>query len=46
MVRRVVWVQLAIDDKLQILRYWDDRNKSQTYSKKLNKIFVTTQERD
>ncbi|MGE0018059.1 MAG: type II toxin-antitoxin system RelE/ParE family toxin [Draconibacterium sp.] len=39
MGRRVVWVQLAIDDKLQILRYWDDRNKSQTYSKKLNKLF-------
>jgi toxin YoeB len=40
MVRRVVWVPLAIDDKFQILRYWDNRNKSKTYSRKLNKFLA------
>ena len=36
MVRRVIWAELAIDDKFHILHYWDKRNKSKKYSIKLN----------
>lgn len=35
---RVVWTELAIDDKFHILRYWDRRNKSKKYSIKLNRL--------
>jgi toxin YoeB len=38
MVRRIIWVQLAIDDKFQILNYWDNRNKSKRFSKELNRL--------
>jgi len=38
MVRRIIWGQIAIDDKFQILHYWDDRNKSKQFSKKLNRL--------
>lgn len=38
MVRRIIWGQIAIDDKFKILHYWDNRNKSKQFSKKLNRL--------
>lgn len=39
MVKRVVWSREAAQDKIDILKYWNWRNKSKNYSKKLNKLF-------
>jgi plasmid stabilization system protein ParE len=39
MVKKVIWSQRAQDDRKQILEYWINRNKSNTYSKKLDKRF-------
>ena len=39
MAKRVIWTLSARSDRKQILDYWRQRNKSNTYSKKLNKIF-------
>lgn len=38
MVRRIIWVYQAQKDRYQILKYWIDRNKSNTFSIKLNRI--------
>ncbi len=40
MAKRVIWSSLASNEKIQILEYWVYRNKSKTYSKKLNKLFA------
>ena len=39
MAKEVVWSERAADDRDEILRYWIHRNKSKTYSDKLNKFF-------
>ena len=39
MVKQVVWSLRAQNDRKQILNYWRLRNKSNTYSKKLNQLF-------
>ena len=39
MVRQVVWSLRAQKDRRDILNYWRLRNKSNTYSKKLNQLF-------
>jgi plasmid stabilization system protein ParE len=39
MVKQIIWSQRAQDDRKQILEYWKNRNKSNTYSKKLDKRF-------
>jgi toxin YoeB len=39
MVKQIVWSQRAQDVRKQILEYWKNRNKSNTYSKKLDKRF-------
>jgi toxin YoeB len=40
MAKRVVWTRKARLDRFAILKYWQKRNKSNTYSKKLNKLFT------
>lgn len=40
MAKRIVWTRKACLDIIAILEYWQRRNKSNTYSKKLNKLFV------
>jgi addiction module RelE/StbE family toxin len=40
MVRRVIWAANAQFDRKEILNYWNNRNKSNAYSKKLNELFV------
>jgi toxin YoeB len=39
MVRRIVWVLQAQKDRIQILSYWKNRNKSITFSRKLERLF-------
>jgi len=39
MAKQVVWSLRAQDDRKNILSYWVQRNKSNTYSKKLNLLF-------
>ncbi len=42
MVKKIVWIKEALDNKFDILNYWVGRNKSNVYSKKLNKLFRDT----
>ncbi len=37
--RKIIWSIRAQQDRLQILGYWIERNKSKTYSEKLYNIF-------
>lgn len=39
MDRRVIWSKRSQNDRKEIFRYWNKRNKSNAYSKKLNKLF-------
>lgn len=39
MAKQVVWSLRAQNDRKDILNYWRQRNKSNTYSKKLNALF-------
>ena len=36
--RKVIWSTESLVDKQEIFSYWNDRNKSTFFSKKLNKI--------
>lgn len=36
MVRKVIWSEKAAFERREILNYWINRNKSKSYSKKLN----------
>lgn len=38
MAKQVVWTLKAKDELIHILQYWIDRNKSKTFSIKLNKL--------
>ena len=40
MAKKVIWSKQAIKDRKEILQYWIDRNKSNTYSIKLNNLFI------
>jgi len=39
MAKQVIWSLRAQHAKKEILNYWRQRNKSNTYSKKLNELF-------
>ena len=39
MVREIIWSEKAKLDKIEILSYWLNRNKSNLYPKKLNDLF-------
>lgn len=39
MVKQIIWSLRAQDDRKEILSYWNNRNKSNAYSKKLNQLF-------
>jgi len=39
MVKQVIWTHRAQEDRRKILAYWRYRNKSVTYSRKLNQLF-------
>lgn len=40
MAKQIKWTKKALFEKLEILKYWNKRNKSNEYSKKLNKFFL------
>ncbi len=42
MAKKVVWTQKAQLERVEILSYWFEKNKTKTYSIKLNKLFVET----
>jgi addiction module RelE/StbE family toxin len=44
MVRKIVWSRKSQEDKKDIFLYWNERNKSKLYSKKLNKLFISAVE--
>jgi len=44
MARRIIWSKRAQTDRKSIFSYWNNRNKSNFYSKKLNKLFVKATE--
>ncbi|QHI35821.1 hypothetical protein IMCC3317_11690 [Kordia antarctica] len=39
MVKQIIWSRRAQNDRKEIFIYWNKRNKSNTYSKKLNRLF-------
>ena len=39
MVKRIIWSKRAQNDRLEIFKYWINRNKSKKYSEKLNTLF-------
>lgn len=38
--RKIIWTEKAIQSRKSIFQYWNTRNKSTLYSKKLNKLFT------
>lgn len=42
MVKKIVWIKEALDNKFDILDYWAKRNESNVYSQKLNRLFSDT----
>jgi len=40
--RKIIWTEKTNFERKEILEYWINRNKSKTYSIKLNKLFVET----
>jgi addiction module RelE/StbE family toxin len=38
MVRQVIWAERAQKERIVIFTYWNNRNESFTYSKKLNEL--------
>ena len=39
MAKQIIWSLQAQEDRKQILSYWNNRNQSSTYSKKLHHLF-------
>ncbi len=44
MAKQIIWSFLAQQNRKSILEYWKNRNKSNSYSIKLNQIFKDTAE--
>jgi toxin YoeB len=38
MAARIIWSALALQQKKEIFDFWNERNKSKVYSRKLNKL--------
>lgn len=39
MAKRIEWTETSLRDRVNIYRYWSDRNKSVAYSEKLEALF-------
>lgn len=39
MAKKIIWTEKAQQDRKKIFVYWNQRNKSNIYSNKLNKLF-------
>jgi len=44
MARKIIWSKRAQEDRINIFSYWNKRNKSKAYSKRLNKNFILAAE--
>jgi len=44
MARKIIWSIRAQDDRKQIFKYWNKRNKSKVYSRKLNSLYKAAAE--
>jgi len=42
MAKQIIWSLLAQEDRKSIFNYWNNRNKSNSYSRKLNQLFKLT----
>lgn len=42
MVRQIVWTERAQKERIKILTFWNNHNKSTSYSKKLNNLIRET----
>ncbi len=42
MVKQIKWTIRAYNDRIYILTYWNNKNQSKYYSKKLNLLFIKT----
>lgn len=40
MAKKLIWSKQALQDRKDILDYWINRNKSKTYSIRLNHLFI------
>ena len=40
MVKEIVWSKRALTERLKILEYWINRNKSSRFSEKLDNLFL------
>jgi toxin YoeB len=40
MVKQIKWTIRAYNDRISILTYWNNKNQSRYYSKKLNLLFI------
>lgn len=39
MVKKIIWSRRAQTDRIEIFEYWNKRNNSNSYSRKLNELF-------
>lgn len=39
MAKQIIWSKRAQSDRKEIFKYWNNRNQSNIYSKKLNQLF-------
>ncbi|MFT5829080.1 MAG: plasmid stabilization system protein ParE [Ulvibacter sp.] len=39
MARKIIWSRRAQNDRIGIFTYWNKRNKSKVYSRKLNSLY-------
>lgn len=39
MAKEIVWTQTAIQDRFRIYQYWSQKNKSNLFSEKLERLF-------
>ena len=44
MARKIIWSKRAQQDRYSIFYFWNNRNKSTSYSKKINKLFIAAME--
>ena len=40
MARRIIWSNRSLRDQHSIFTYWNKRNKSKSYSRKLRELFI------
>lgn len=40
MAKKIIWSKLALENKLEILTYWIIRNRTNVYSRKLNRLLI------